>query len=116
MAFFERGFADGTQLFEVEGFVDEVEGAAFERGDGGVHVAVRGNHAHRGAGVVFLYVGEEVEAVAVGQADVGDDEAVAVFFECLDGGFDGVNAGAGDVLPHQAHFDEFADVAFVVKD
>ncbi len=70
----ERALHDGDQLLHVEGLGQVVECAALRRGDGGEDGVLRA-HDHDGEiGANVLDARDEVEAVLVGQHDVGDDK------------------------------------------
>ena len=67
----ERVADDVAQVGEIERFGNEVEGARFQRADRRFHVAVRGDDRDRGAQALGLHPVHQVQAVAVGQAHVG---------------------------------------------
>ena len=64
----------GEQEGQVEGLGDVVEGAVAHRLDGAIAVAVGGRHDHRDLAVLAAaQLAEQVEPVAVAQADVEED-------------------------------------------
>ncbi len=60
---FGRAGDHEEQAFGLEGLLDEVGGPAADRGDGGVEVAVTGDHQHRDRRVSTLDLVEQVEPV-----------------------------------------------------
>ena len=63
-----------AQRRQVERLGDEVERAELQRAHRGLDIAVRGDDGDRHAGAVLLDPLDEVEAIAVGQAHVGQHE------------------------------------------
>jgi hypothetical protein len=112
----QRGGDQPAQRAEVDRLRDEVERAELERPHRRLDVAVRRDHRHRHARAVRLYPLDEVEPVAVGQAHVGEHEAVALPAELADGAR--VVARRVHLELHAAERDgqQLADVGLVVDD
>ena len=112
----QRRAGQVAQGLQVDRLGDEVEGARFERIDGGFHVAVGGDHRGRQIGMVGLDVAHQVDAVAVGQAHVGQAEVEPVATE--QGPRPGEVVGGAAVHLHalQRQPEQLADVRFVVDD
>ena len=83
LAELERRGDQAAQHGEVDRLGDEVERPELERPHRSLDVAVRGDHRDRRAGMVGLDPLDEVEAVAVGQAHVGQHEVVALPPSCV---------------------------------
>ena len=105
-----------AQAGEVDRFGEEVEGAGFQRGDGGVQAAVGGDHGHRYVGVALLNVLHQFHAGAIGQAHVGQAQVERLAGQPVAGLLD--VAGAAGVELHAAEGDlqQLADIGFVVDD
>lgn len=81
----EDGFHPGDQLARREGFADVVVGAEFESEDAIEFVVAGGEDDHRGAGLE-AELAEKIEARAIGQAEVEQDEGEAIGVEEFCGG------------------------------
>ena len=79
----ERGGDDAAQDAEVERLRDEIERAELQRAHRGLDVAVRGDDGAGHAGAVRRHPFEQVEAVAVRQAHVGQAQVEALGLEQL---------------------------------
>ena len=73
---FERAVGDQHQPVGLERLLDEVVGAALDRRDRGLDVAVAGDHHHRHIGVLLLDGVEQLQAVepAALQPDVEEQQ------------------------------------------
>ena len=108
----DEGAVEGERLFE------EVVGAELGGADGGFDGAVAGDDDDFGdmRGVHLANVGEGVEAVAVGQPDVEQDDVVDGVGEQGEGLGGGGGGGDGVALLGEDGFEGVADSGFVVDD
>ena len=72
-----------AQHAQIERLGDEIEGAELERAHRGLDIAVRRDDGDGHVGAVLLDPGHEVEAVAVGQAHVGQAQIEVLALEQL---------------------------------
>ena len=72
------------QVFQVERFLDVIEGAKAQRLDGGIQRGVRRHQDHFRLGVDLLGLPQHVDAADIPQLDVGDDDVDRVGFQNLD--------------------------------
>ena len=114
----QRPVGDQQQPVGLERLLDEVVGAALDRGDRGFDIAVTGNHHDRQFGMLLLEAVEQLQAVepAALQPDVEEDQ----IGPARDDGAErlvAVARGAGAVaLVLQDARDQIADIRFVVDD
>ena len=119
-----QGHAGGLQtvldqrakLFQRHRLGHEVVGAGLHRLDSQFHAAMGGNHGNRQLRLVLLDVLDQGDAVAVGEAHVGKAEIEIALLDQPRGA--AVIGGACHLQTHaqQGHFQQFADVGFVVND
>ena len=105
-----------AQHADVHGFADEVEGAGLQCLHRQFDVAESGDHGDRGIGVVAGDFADQFDAIAIGQAHVGEAQVVGVAGKQLPG-----LAQVGSGIDTQAHAaqrerQQLADVALVVDD
>ncbi len=116
---FEPPLADGIaddehRLFQRERLLDEVVGAEFDRADGGLDVAVPGDHHHRRVDAPVPQLLERDEAVHARQPDVEHDHVEGGAHDAVEAGFTAVHRfdgiafvaedaaeGAADARPHR---------------
>ena len=75
----EEGAAAGGELEEAEGLQQAVIGAHIETLDAGMEIAAAGEDQKSGVRALRLEIGEDFDAVAVGEAEVKDDQVRLVF-------------------------------------
>ncbi len=111
----EGAFEEHFDFVEVEGFGDEVEGAAAHGFDGGIDGAVGGHHEdERGVGELGGGI-DEIHAGVAAEAEVGEEEVDLFVFEDEEGL--GVVGGEVDVeIVFEGGAEAFAGGAFVVND
>ena len=81
-----RGTLDHQQqMIRIDWLREEIEGAFFHRGDRVLNAAECGHDDHRQLRIELLGGTQDAEAVAIGQAKVGQDDAGPGFTERLDG-------------------------------
>ena len=112
----ERVADEFAQGLELDRLGDEVEGAELERADGGLDAAEGGDDRHRQPGLAGLDVLDELEPIAIGQAHVGEAQAVAALGQQLARSLHRAGAVAGEPHAHQREFEQFADVVLVIDD
>ncbi len=112
----ERGADEVAQHLQVHRLGDEVEGARLERLDGGAHVAVGGDHGDGHARMILVHVPDEFDAVAVGQAHVGEAQAEGRRLRRRVGLAEIRHRRGVDVHALQRDLDQLADVGLVVDD
>ena len=105
-----------AQRDQVERLGQEVEGAELERAHRGLDVAVRRDHGHGHAGPVLLDPLHDVEAIAVGQAHVGEHEVETPGAEAADRGSVVARSLDFDLHATQRQRQQLANVRFVVDD
>ena len=112
---FQRMLDHAAQHADIHRLADEIEGAGLQCFHRQVHAAEGGDHRHLRAWVVAGNFADQLDAVAVGQAHVGQAQVEAVVGQQFTG-FGEVGGGA-DAQPHaaQGEHQQFADVAFVVN-
>src|SRR3569833_649771 len=93
---FQRGVHEIAQHLQIDRLGDEVEGAGLERADRGLHAAVGGDHGHRRIGIILLNMLHELDAVAVGQAHIGEAEVEMRLRQTLARGGDRIGRGGVD--------------------
>ena len=108
----DEGAVEGERLFE------EVVGAELGGAHGGFDGAVAADDDDLGdvGGVQLADLGEGVEAVAVGQPDVEQDDVVGGVAEEVEGLGGGGGGGDEVVLFAEDGFERLADLGFVVDD
>ena len=114
----ERPLGDQHQPVGLERLLDVVVGAALDRRDGGLDVAVAGDHDHRQIGVLALDRVEERQPVHAAplQPDVEEDERRPPLGDLGERRI-GIGGRAGAVaLVREDAGDELPDVGFVVDD
>ena len=112
----ERRLDERTQLFERQGLRHVVERARLQGRHRVLGAAVRRDHRDREVGTVRTDVAHQLQAVAVGEAHVGEAQVEALALEKA--GRLGDRSGALDpeAHPDQGQLQQFADVGFVVDD
>ncbi|GFF09159.1 hypothetical protein SM139_4196, partial [Stenotrophomonas maltophilia] len=113
---FQRVLDQSAQHRDVHRLADEIERTGLQCLHSEIHAAECGDHRHRRARVVLGDLADQLDAVAIGQAHVGDAQVVRIAGQqltCL-----GQVGGGTDAQPHAAEgqHQQFADVAFVVDD
>src|SRR6267142_1617968 len=103
------------QLVVGPGLGDVVHGAVFERGTSHVDRAVGRNQNDRQLWIAAVNLFQDVEAVAVRQADVQQQKIERVLFELCEAGFAGLCAGDAVAFALQKDFEAFADFRFVIN-
>src|SRR3569832_2173997 len=111
---FQRGVHEIAQHLQIDRLGDEVEGAGLERADRGLHAAVGGDHGHWRIGIILLYVFDELDAVAVGQAHIGEAEIEVRLRQALARGGERVGGGSVDAHAAEGDLEQFADIGLVV--
>ncbi len=109
---------DDEGAVEREGLFEEVVGAELGGADGGFDGAVAADDDDLGdaVGRKLADVGEGVEAVAVGQPDVEQDDVVGGVADELEGFGGGGGGGDGVALFGEDGVERLADLGFVVDD
>ena len=105
-----------TQLVERNRLRQVIEGARLQRGNRIFGAAMRSDHGHRRARIVETDVLQQLQAVAVRQAHVGQAQIVAVLLHQLRG-LELARRAIG-IQPHalQRETQQLADISFVVND
>jgi len=100
----------------VHRLADEVEGAGLERLHRQFDIAEGGDHGHRRTGEIARDLLDQLDAIAVGQAHVGEAQVVGVAGQQL-AGFADIGGGV-DPKAHatQGQGQQLSDVAFVIDD
>ncbi len=105
-----------AQHLEFDRLGDEVESTELEGADGGVDAGKSSDYRHRQARVSLLDVFDQLEAVAIRQAHVGETQPVTPAGEqCARFGDRAGTLGA-EAHAQQGHFDQLTDVVFVIND
>ena len=112
----QGGAYDIAQVVEVQGLGDEIERPGLERGDGGFHVAEGGDDRDRQIGVFVLDEADEVYAVAVRQAHVGQAQVEFVLVQQIPGLLEIRGRARLEVHASQRQLQDLADVGLVVYD
>ena len=112
----EHRFHEGSQLLQRDRFWHIVESTRLERGNGILHAAVGSDHRHGQVAALFADETNQFQAVAVGQAHVGQAKLVGVFGK-EQTRLRHIRSAVG-IQPHarKRHVEQFADVVFVVDD
>lgn len=111
---FQRVLDQAAQHADVHRFADEIEGAGFQRFHGQVHAAERGDHRHRRLRVLPGDFGDQLDAIAVGQAHVGQAQIVGIVGQQF-ARFGQIGSGA-DAQPHTAQGEnkQLANITLVI--
>ena len=114
---FQGGIDQIAQLFERHRLADKVEGARLEGANGAVHIAMGRNHGHRQPGMMPLYVFDQLDAAAIGQAHIGQTQAQGGLAIQHGAGFGHVRRSHG-FQPHapQGNFQQLANIGLVIDD
>ena len=117
----ERGLVrrvlDGDQdAVEVQGLLDEIEGALLDAVHRGVDVPVAGNHDHGGVSALLLEVLQDFHTVHVGHLDVTENDIEMLFAGHFQA--DGAVFGRFYLVPFvgEDFLERIADRPFVVDD
>lgn len=111
---FEAVFEAEDEFLEVERFDDVVLGAEFEALDAGLGVAEGGEEDEGGAWVGLADDFGEVEAGAIGEADIEEGEVEGAEGDFVAGFADGFGPGDGVAVAAEAFGEGGADVGFVL--
>src|SRR2546428_297234 len=112
----QRRAHQGAQLLEAHRLGDVIEGPGLERGDRVFRAAESGDHRHRKIARKAGDVAHQLEALAVGQAHVGEAQVVALVLEPLLGLGDGAGARHAQAHLDQRQLEQLADVGLVIDD
>ena len=110
----QRVADDVAQVVEVQRLRNEIECAELQGLHGRLDVAVRGYHRDRHAGRVGLHPFDQFEAVAVGQAHVGQADIEFAVFERLPRACHVFGDDRLHVHPAQRQREQLPDVGFIV--
>jgi len=112
----QRVADQAAQHVDVHRLADEVEGAGLERLHRQFDIAEGGDHGHRRTGEIARDLLDQLDAIAVGQAHVGEAQVVGVAGQQL-AGFADIGGGV-DPKAHatQGQGQQLSDVAFVIDD
>ena len=115
---FEGAAGDVDQTLRGKGFFHKVVGAITHGTDRHADIAVAGDQHHRQAAVAGLELGQQLQAVDAGQADIADDNPGEVIADLLQGLFGTADADAGNVFQAQGLLaaEEYMGVVFDDQD
>ena len=105
-----------AQHAQIERLGDEIEGAQLERAHGGFNIAVRRDDGDRQVGAVLLDPGDEIEAVAVGKAHVGETQIELLVLQQAARGGDIGRGARVEIHAAQREADELEQVGLVIDD
>ena len=111
---FEGAAGDVDQTLRGKGFFHKVVGAITHGTDRHADIAVAGDQHHWQAAVAGLELGQQLQAVDAGQADIADDNPGEVIADLLQGLFGTADADAGNVFQTQGLLatEEYMGVVF----
>ena len=112
----QRRAHDIAQVIDIERFGNKIERPGLERDNCGFHATVRGDHGTRQLWMFLLYMADEIDAIAIRQAHVGEAQVEFELLEevvCL---LDILRRARLEIHASEGELQELTDVGLVIHD